>query len=72
MLFDLHKLVKKYNIHFQGILHVGAHLCEELPVYETYLPRNGIVWIDALPEKVAESKERYPGIQILKIGRAHV
>ena len=40
MLIPLHDLVKKYNIQFKGILHVGAHECEELKDYEVYLHRN--------------------------------
>ena len=38
MLISLHDLVKKYNINFKGILHVGAHECEELNDYLRYLP----------------------------------
>ena len=34
MLIPLYELVKKYNIQFKGILHVGAHECEELNDYE--------------------------------------
>ena len=44
MLIPLHDLVRKYNVHFKGILHVGAHECEELNDYERYLPRNKILW----------------------------
>jgi hypothetical protein len=36
MLISLHDLVKKYNIQFKGILHVGAHECEELNVGEMH------------------------------------
>jgi FkbM family methyltransferase len=64
MLIPLHDLVKKYNIHFKGVLHVGAHECEELKDYELYLPRNQILWIEALPGKVNLCKERYPNVFI--------
>ena len=43
MLIPLHDLVKKYNIKFKGILHVGAHECEELKDYELYLHRKQIL-----------------------------
>jgi FkbM family methyltransferase len=66
MLFDLHEIIKKYNIKMTGILHVGAHHCEELPKYEQYLPRNAIVWIDALPEKVGWCRANYPNLQIIE------
>jgi FkbM family methyltransferase len=64
MLIPLHTIVKKYNIQFKGILHVGAHECEELSDYLHYLPINKILWIDALPEKVALCKKKYPGVLI--------
>jgi FkbM family methyltransferase len=64
MLIPLDNLVKKYNINFKGILHVGAHECEELKDYERYISREKILWIEALPEKVEISKSRYPGINI--------
>jgi FkbM family methyltransferase len=64
MLIPLHDLVQKYNIQFKGILHVGAHECEELKDYETYIARNTILWIEALPDKVALCKSRYPNLLI--------
>jgi len=64
MLIPLHQLIKKYNINFKGILHVGAHECEELNDYEQYISRDKILWIEALPEKVKLCKNKYPGINI--------
>jgi hypothetical protein len=40
MLISLNELIKKYNIKLTGILHVGAHECEELPIYEKFLSRD--------------------------------
>ena len=37
MLIKLDHLVKKYFINFKGILHVGAHDCEEIKDYEKLL-----------------------------------
>ena len=64
MLISLDMLVRKYNIAFKGILHVGAHECEEISLYDKYLPRNNVLWIDALQDKVEFSKRRYPGVLI--------
>ena len=64
MLIKLDALIKKYNIKFKGILHVGAHECEEINDYEKHLPRNKILWVEALPEKVNLCKNKYPGINI--------
>jgi len=64
MLIPLHQLIQKYNIVFKGILHVGAHECEELNDYEQYICRDKILWIEALPVKVELCKNKYPGINI--------
>jgi FkbM family methyltransferase len=64
MLIPLDLLVQKYNIQFTGILHVGAHECEELSKYDRYLPRNKMLWVEALQDKVDLCKNRYPGIFI--------
>jgi len=64
MLISLHDLVKKYNIAFGGILHVGAHECEEIHDYERYISRDKILWIDALQDKVDFSKQQFSNILI--------
>lgn len=64
MLIPLYQLIQKYRINFKGILHVGAHECEELNDYEKFLPRDKILWIEALPEKVSLCRDRYPNINI--------
>lgn len=64
MLISLDDLVAKYSIRFTGILHVGAHICEELIRYEKYLPRETILWVEAMPDKVIHCKNTYPGVLI--------
>jgi FkbM family methyltransferase len=64
MLISLDKLIEKYNIKFRGILHIGAHECEELKEYEKYISRNNILWVEALPEKVILNKRLYPNLLI--------
>jgi len=64
MLISLHDLVKKYNVTFKGILHVGAHECEELNDYLHYLPINKVLWVEGLEDKVQFCKSTYPGVQI--------
>ena len=64
MLIPLHNLVQKYNINFKGILHVGAHECEEINDYERYIARNNIFWVEALPGKVNVCKNKYPNVLI--------
>jgi FkbM family methyltransferase len=64
MLIPLDSLVQKYNIQFTGILHVGAHECEELLQYDKYLPRNKMLWVEALEDKVDFCKKTYPDVLI--------
>jgi len=64
MLIPLHSLVQKYNINMKGILHVGAHECEELNDYLRYISIDKILWVEALPDKVAVCKKRYPNVLI--------
>ena len=40
MLIPLHDLIRKYNIQLRGVLHVGAHECEEIRDYEHYVSRD--------------------------------
>jgi len=64
MLIDLNYLVKKYSISFNGILHIGAHECEELPMYENYISRQNIVWIEAMKDKVDQCKLKWDNLLI--------
>lgn len=64
MLISLDYLVKKYNIQFKGILHVGAHDCEEFVYYDNYLPRNKVLWVEAIPEKVEYCKSIHQNVLI--------
>jgi FkbM family methyltransferase len=53
------EILRRYGIKVKGILHVGAHECEELNDYmrEGISPQN-IVWIEGNEEKVHEMKLR--------------
>ena len=64
MLIPLHQLIQKYNVNIKGILHVGAHECEEIADYERYVSRNKILWVEAMPDKVEISKSKYPNLLI--------
>jgi FkbM family methyltransferase len=64
MLIPFVELVEKYNIQFKGILHVGAHECEEIHDYEKYISRNNVLWVEAMKDKVEFCKVKYPEINI--------
>lgn len=64
MLIKLDYLVEKYNITIKGILHVGAHECEEIEIYDKYVSREKVLWVEAIEEKVQISKNKHPNILI--------
>lgn len=64
MLIDFHYLMHKYKITLKGVLHVGAHECEEMGYYENYLPRTKILWVEALEDKVLLNRQRHHGVLI--------
>jgi FkbM family methyltransferase len=64
MLIPLDFIVQKYGIRFYGILHVGAHECEELLNYDKYLSRDKMLWVEALSDKVEFCKSSFPGLLI--------
>jgi len=64
MLIPLSEMVEKYSMQFTGILHVGAHDCEEIGDYDRYIGRDRVLWIEAMEEKVVACKEKYPDVLI--------
>ena len=65
MLIKLNYLVKKYNLRkkVKGILHLGAHECEEKNDYDKFNFKN-VYWIEAMKDKVEMMKERHQNINI--------
>jgi FkbM family methyltransferase len=64
MLISLDHLVSKYNIKFKGILHVGMQEAEEIRVYEKYISRDKILWIEAMSDKVKYCISKFPSILV--------
>lgn len=56
MLIKLNDLIEKYKLKISGIIHVGAHECEEFPIYKKNNIKN-IIWIDAMKDKVDKMKK---------------
>lgn len=64
MLIPFSKITKKYNMKIHGILHIGAHNCEELGAYNKYgLKNSQIIWVEANPKLVE---------QILKVDKSRI
>jgi len=51
--------LNQYKINITGVLHLGAHECEELPFYNKMgVTNNDVIWMDAIPAKISEAKAR--------------
>lgn len=56
---EINIILASRNIDITGALHVGAHECEELPFYiKLGLKPQDIIWIDAIPSKVLEMRNK--------------
>jgi len=54
------KLLVQHSIKTKGVLHVGAHKCEEKPFYNNILniDNQNVVWIDANEDLVKLNKAK--------------
>jgi FkbM family methyltransferase len=66
MLISIHQLGQQFHLKISGILHIGAHECEELAAYqEVGVPLDRMYWVEAMPNKVDICRQRYgPGLHI--------
>lgn len=65
MLIPFTGLVEKYNMKVTGVLHIGAHMCEELSDYLAMgVNKDKIVWIEGNPDLVAQNKSVDSSIKI--------
>lgn len=56
---DVIRILNHYGIKVTGVLHVGAHECEEMDFYKTLgLTPNDVTWLDAIPQKVEEARAK--------------
>jgi FkbM family methyltransferase len=55
---ELTRMMEEYGIALKGVLHIGAHKCEEMPIYEKLgLSATDVVWIDAMDTYVFLAKK---------------
>lgn len=56
---EIQKILTEYGIQPVGALHIGAHECEEMSFYhQLAIPSEKVIWIDALPDKIQQAKDR--------------
>lgn len=59
MLILINLLNNYFKLQINGILHVGAHDCEEMKYYnEINIKKENIYWIEAIPSIVNKNRER--------------
>jgi FkbM family methyltransferase len=61
MIIDFHEIVK--NINVKGIIHVGACMGEEFPIYDKYT--KNVIWIEANPELIPIIEKNVYGEKVL-------
>lgn len=60
MLITFQQLITHFKPEITGILHVGAHDCEEKADYNRFnISDDCIYWVDAMPEKIESNKRKY-------------
>ncbi len=66
MLIPFRELFHHITTLIKGVIHIGAHECEELGGYSNYfgLHNDKIIWIDAIKTKVDMMKNKIPSLMI--------
>ena len=66
MLIDINYLNDKYKMKIRGIMHIGAHNCEEMEKYNKIgVKKENIIWIEANPYIVQKMKQKDKEIRII-------
>jgi hypothetical protein len=56
---EVRNILQAYKISINGVLHIGAHECEELEVYKNLgINKYNVIWIDGNKEKVQQAVYR--------------
>jgi FkbM family methyltransferase len=66
MLIPFETIFKKYNLHIKGIVHIGAHECEEKSAYNNFgILDEKIIWIEAMNDKCLSMQKHHQNIKII-------
>ena len=67
MLIDIDYLNDKYKMKIKGIMHIGAHNCEEMEKYNKIgVKKENIIWIEANPYIVQRMKQKDKELRIIQ------
>lgn len=61
----LDELISFFKLPIKGVLHVGAHKCEELNTYLKHTNMDSIFWVEAIPSLVEENLNTIPNLNII-------
>lgn len=63
--FDLVHYLNRQTV--KGVIHIGAHHCEELDYYRHSLgiQNDNIIWIEGSPEVASEARAKFPQAEVL-------
>lgn len=65
MLIPLHELIQRHNLTLRGVLHVGAHECEERGAYNNAgVSDDNIIWLEGNPHLVQLQQQRDTNVRI--------
>ena len=65
MLIPLSFLVDKYHISLKGIVHIGAHECEERTAYQQqHISDNKVLWVEGQHDLVEKNKKLISSLKI--------
>lgn len=57
---------QKHSIQSKGVIHIGAHKCEEHVIYShAGIPAENVVWIEGHPKYADEAKAQFPNFNII-------
>jgi FkbM family methyltransferase len=62
---NIDQLILFFKLNIKGVLHVGAHKCEEQNVYLKYTSNKNIYWIEAIKFLVEENLSANPNLNII-------
>jgi len=62
---NIDELFSFFKVNVKGILHIGAHKCEELETYLKYTTVDKILWIEAIESLIKQNLEINPLLNIV-------
>lgn len=62
---NIDELFAFFKVNVKGILHIGAHKCEELETYLKYTTIDKILWIEAIESLIKQNLEKNSNLKII-------